>query len=226
MEYAQLASGGSAKSTVKGKSAAMKHLDAFCLTKSLGLNSSGSASSERLTQEELCSEKLFREFATYLTEFAMKLNGELYMSGTATQYLSAAKEMAMKMFPRNAIWEVRLLEKWYPSLRVAVEKKVNRRQIKNGQPIAEASLPIGRSLLRSICEGLMKDEKGSVESMKRRLAMIMTFLAVGRSGEVACSTWTSALWDHDLGNLMMEWKELKAGKISVELQNFGLLTDC
>lgn len=72
----------------------------------------------------------------------------------------------------------------------------------------------------------MKDEKGSVESMKRRLAMIMTFLAVGRSGEVACSTWTSAFWDHDLGNLMMEWKELKTGKISVELQNFGLLADC
>ena len=101
MEYAQLASGGSAKSTVKGKSAAMKHLDALYLTKSLALNSSGSASSERLTQKELCSEMLFREFATYLTEFAMKLNGELYMSGTATQYLSAAKEMAMKKFPRK-----------------------------------------------------------------------------------------------------------------------------
>ena len=204
MEYAQLASGGSAKLTVKEKSAAMKHLDAFYLTKSLALNSSGSASSERLTQRELCSEMLFRELATYLTKFAVKLNGELYISGTATQYLSAAKEMAMKKFPRNAIWEERLLEKWYLSLRVSVEKKGNKRQIQNGQPIAEASLPIGRKLLHFICKGLLKDEKGSVESMKRRLVMIITFHAVGRSGEVICSTWTSAFWDHDLDNLMME----------------------
>jgi hypothetical protein len=33
---------------------------------------------------------------------------------------------------------------------------------------------------------------GSVESMKRGLAMVMTFLAVGKSGEVARSTWKNA----------------------------------
>ena len=48
------------------------------------------------------------------------------MSGTAAQYLSAAKEMAMRKYPQNILWEEKLLERWHPSLRVAVEKKFNR----------------------------------------------------------------------------------------------------
>ena len=214
MDYTPLASGGMAKSTLKGKSVAMKHFDKFCSTKGLGLNSTGIASAQRLSEEELCSEQLFREFATYITEFAMSSGGELFVSGTATQYLSAAKEMALRKFPRNILWEERLLERWYPSLRVAVEKKVNRRQIQDGRPIAESSLSLGRKLLSSICEGLMKVTLDSVDPMKRRLAMVMTFLAVGRSGEVACSTWTTAFWDYDDGNLVMEWRELKTGTFS------------
>lgn len=188
MEYTPLASGGMAKSTLKGKNVAMKHFETFCSTKGLGLNSTGVASAQRLSEEELCSEQLFREFAMYITEFAMRSTGELFVSGTAAQYLSAAKEMAMRKYPQNILWEERLLERWSPSLRVAVEKKVNRRQIQDGRPIAESSLPLGRKLLTSICEGLMKVISNSVDSMKRRLAIVMTFLAVGRSGEVACST--------------------------------------
>lgn len=209
VEYNQLASGGMARATEAGRSSAKKHCDAFCLTKRIGLNENGIASCERLSEEQICNEKFFREFSTYLTAHAVKSTGELLMSGTATQYLSAIKDMAMRKFPENKIWEERILERWYPSLRVAVEKTVNRRQIQNGLPISESSLPIGRSLLFSICESLMND--GKVESMKRRLAVVMTFLAVGRAGEVACSTWTSASWDRDLGNLMMEWNEMKTG---------------
>ena len=51
--------------------------------------------------------------------------------------------------------------------------------------------------------------------MKRRLAILVTFHAVGRAGESACSTWTSAVWDRDLGNLLINWSELKTGKIVV-----------
>lgn len=209
-EYDQLQSGGISRATEAGRSSAKKHCDAYCLTKRIGLNGSGNASCERLLEDQICSEKFFREFSTYLTAHAVKSNGEYLMSGTATQYLSAIKDMAMKKFPENRIWEERVLDKWYPSLRVAVEKVVNRRQLQNGLPISESSQPIGRSLLFSISESLMKD--GKVEAMKRRLAIIMTFLAVGRAGEVACSTWTSAVWDRDLGNLMMEWNEIKTGE--------------
>ena len=105
MEYTPLASGGMAKSTLKGKNVAMKHFETFCSTKGLGLNSTGVASAHRLREEELCSEILFREFATYITEFAMRSTGELFVSGTAAQYLSAAKEMAMRKHPQNILWK-------------------------------------------------------------------------------------------------------------------------
>ena len=124
---------------MKGKSVAMKHFDTFCSTKGLGLNTTGIASAQRLSEEELCSEQLFREFATYTTEFSVRASGELFASGTATQYLSAAKEMAMRKFPRNVLWEERFLGRWYPSLLVAVEKKGNRRQIEDRRHIAESS---------------------------------------------------------------------------------------
>lgn len=133
------------------------------------------------------------------------------MLGTATQHLSAIKDFAMITFADNKIWEERVLDRWYPTLRVAVEKTVNRRQIQNGLPISESSLPIGHSLLFSICETFIKD--GKVEIMKRRLALIMTFLAVGRAEEVACSTWTSAFWTRDLYNLMKECNEIKTAEI-------------
>ena len=65
---------------------------------------------------------------------------------------------------------------------------------------------------------------GKTDCMKRRLAIATTFLAVGRSGEVACSTWTSASWDHDLGNLLMEWNKIKTGwwivSIKIKLYTF------
>jgi hypothetical protein len=209
VEYSQLASGGVSRATEAGRASAKKNCDAFCLTKRIGMNANGIASCERATEDEICTEKFFREYATYLTAFAMRTDGILFKSGTAAQYLSAIKDMTMKKFPDNKLWEVRVLDRWYPSLRMAVEKTVNRRKILNGEPISEGSLPIGRSLLLKICTSLMKN--GKVDSMKRRLAIVTTFLAVGRAGEVACSTWTSASWDHDLGNLLMDWNEIKTG---------------
>ena len=83
----------------------------------------------------------------------------------------------------------------------------------NGQPISESSVTLGRSILTAASETSM--QCGSVESMKRRLAILMTIHAVGRAGESACSTWTSAVWDRDLGNLLINWNELKTGKIVV-----------
>ena len=77
MEYTPLASGGIEKSTLKGKNVAMKHFETFCSTKGLGLNSTGVASAQRLSEEELCSEQLFREFETCL----------VFVSGAAAQYL-------------------------------------------------------------------------------------------------------------------------------------------
>lgn len=204
VEYEGMASAGTSRATEAGRSSAKKHFNASCEKKLIGRF-------ELLSEAQLCDEKLFREFATYLAENAVKSNGELLMSGTAVQYLSAIKEMAVKKFPYNALWQERRLERWYPSLRVALEKRVNRRQIYNGLPVSEKSRALGRELLKDLSRTLMKE--GKVEAMKRRLAVIMTFLAVGRAGEVACSTWSSGVWDHEHGNYLMDWSELKTGSL-------------
>lgn len=213
VEYLELASAGTSRATEAGRSSAKVQFNQFCAKKVIGISpQTQKASIDLLSEDELCSEKLFREFSTYLLENATNsknANRDYLMSRTAIQYLSAIKEFAQKKFPQNALWEVRCLDRWYPSLRVALEKKVNRRQIVNGQPVSESSQAIGRNLLITISEVLMRD--GRMEAMKRRLAINMTFLAVGRAGEAACSTWSSVVWDYELGNLLMDWSEIKTG---------------
>ncbi len=54
---------------------------------------------------------------------------------------------------------------------------------------------------------------GNAEAMKRRLVIIMTFFAVGRSGESALSIWTSAVWIRELSNLLINWNEKKTGTL-------------
>ena len=133
VDYSQLASGGVSR--------AKKNCDSFCLMKRIGMNANGIASCERATEDEICTEKFFREYATYLTAFAMRGNGVLFKSGTAAQYLSAIKDMAMKKFPGNRLRKDRVLDKWYPSLRMAVEKTVNRRRIPKGSRFLRALYP-------------------------------------------------------------------------------------
>jgi hypothetical protein len=45
-----------------------------------------------------------------------------------------------------------------------------------------------------------------------RTVLVVTFLAVGRGGEVALSSRSSSTWDHDLECLLQDWSELKTGK--------------
>lgn len=214
VEYREMPTIGSSRATVAGRTSAMVHCDSFCLKKQIGLDTRGNASSDRLSEEIICQQSFFKELATYLCEHAIsKTTGLLLKGTTAMQYLSAAKEFAHNKFPNNPLWIERSLDQWYPYLRVAVDRNCRRRQIATGQPISESSLALGRTILTAVSETFM--QCGSAESMKRRLAILMTFHAVGRAGESACSTWTSAVWDRDLGNLLINWNELKTGKIVV-----------
>ena len=64
-------------------------------------------------------------------------------------------------------------------------------------------------MMKKMCHSLVL--VGDSESMKRRFALVTTFLDIGRSGEVACSSWNSVLRDYDLKNIVMNWKEMKTG---------------
>lgn len=203
MEYAPMASTGSSKSTEKVRQSARTHFDFFCASKHL-------PPWKELSEDQFCDVTLFREFSTYLAEHALVARTKmLLMAGSAVQYLGVIKELAILRFPENEMWHLHELDKWYPSLRLAIETKVNRRRMKAGQSTSDGSNPIGRALLSKICHALMLI--GDSESMKRRFAIVTTFLAVGRAGEVACSSWNSVSWDYDLQNLIMDWKEMKTG---------------
>ena len=157
-----------------------------------------------------CARIFLRKIATYLAEHAKgATTKQLIMAGTAIQYFSAIKEFAMDRFPKNEMWQIQKLDKWYPPMRLAIEVTVNRRRIKLGQNTSDQSKPIGRVILKKMCHTLML--VGDMESMKRRSAMLTTFLAVGRAGEVALSSWNSVSWDYEQNNLIMDWKELKTG---------------
>ena len=52
---------------------------------------------------------------------------------------------------------------------------------------------------------------GDSESMKKCFAMVTTFLALGRAGEIACSSWNVLSWDYELEDLIIDWKEIKTG---------------
>ena len=105
---------------------------------------------------------------------------------------------------------VRCLDIWYPSLRVALEKRVNHRYIVNGHQVSESSQAIVRNLLFTIISKTLV-RGGRMEAMKRQLVINTKFLVVDRAGEAACSTWSSAVWDYELGNLLMNWSEIKTG---------------
>lgn len=148
--YKAMATTGSSRATEAGRVSALKHVDIFCGNKRMGLDAAGKASHKRLTEDEICNPEFFKEFATYLAEHAIKSNGDLIMGGTATQYISALKEYAQGKYSSNPTWIDKSLDTWYPFLRLAIETNIYRRQIVNGDPIAESSQAIGRNLLISI----------------------------------------------------------------------------
>ena len=110
-----LLDGGSARSTIAGRSSAKSHFNLFLASKLL-------PPYDKLSEAAFCDVKSFQYFGTYLCTHAKKSNGDLIMSGTAVQYLSVVKELAAKTFPKNEMWNQNNFD-WYPLLRVNVEKQ-------------------------------------------------------------------------------------------------------
>ena len=61
------------------------------------------------------------------------------MGGTATQYVSAVKEYAQGKYFTNPTQIDKYVDTWYPFLRFTIETNIFRRQIVNGDLIAESS---------------------------------------------------------------------------------------
>lgn len=195
--------GGAAESTKDGADSRMKVFLHF-------LSSEGIKSLAAATIDTLCCIALFQRFGTYMKDVARKPDGSQYKPLAAVQYLSTAKEAAMKKFPSAPIFQTAVLDTWYPQLRHALEKSIFRDFFARGEPPFEKSIPIDQRLLSVMCEALLAE--GSAESMRRRSALITSFCAIGRGGEVALTSWNSAFWCYSQRCLVIDWNELKTGE--------------
>ena len=81
--------------------------------------------------------------------------------------------------------------------------------MESGEAVSNSSLPIGRALLVAIALAMMT--LGTFKSMKILLAIMLTFLAIGRSGEVACACWSILVWNYEKRCFMLIWNEMKTG---------------
>lgn len=81
--------------------------------------------------------------------------------------------------------------------------------MQNGDPISDGSIPIGRTLLVHLGLALMKE--GTFMCIKIMLAVMLTFLAIGRSGEVSCAIWAILKWCYERGCFWLVWNERKTG---------------
>jgi hypothetical protein len=193
-------SSGSAKKTEDGKKSAIHQLNAF--QEMQGLNSW-----DTLDEKVICDETYWQCFGTFLVYFAVDKRGDLLARDTATQYLSGCKETVKKKFPKNEIWQRE--KEWYKEIRKEVEKLIMRRNNLVGMPHQEKAARIGRSLLEKIMRHYYK--KGDIESFKRSFVVLITWLAIGRAGECAKSTWRNVRWDYDLQCMTFLWIEQKTG---------------
>lgn len=63
--------------------------------------------------------------------------------------------------------------------------------------------------------------ENSVEGVTRRAILVMNFMAVGRSGEVARCTWESSYWCPELEQFVLDWSRQKTSRRNL----LGMLSD-
>ncbi len=196
VQYRQSGVEGHSSSTIAGKVSALVHFNDFLATKQM-------KKFEELSESELCSIPLFREFGTYLSEQARKKNkvrrlhytvlmltiptdvailnvqgADLLKWGTAKQFISGPKTDAQNKFKDNVIW---VHQDWYYKIRRDIEATIAKRCIELGIPVEDKSEAVGRELLLLLNEIMlsMEDQADQRQAINFRAAINMTFAAVG-----------------------------------------------
>jgi hypothetical protein len=85
--------------------------------------------------------------------------------------------------------------------------------------VSSKSREIGRKILLELSERLHSiandphtSAAAAQKAMKDLLLLVLTFLAVGRSGEVGLSSWKASYWCHEARCFVLQWPELKTGE--------------
>jgi hypothetical protein len=154
---------------------------------------------------------IMQAFAVYLVTKAKKSNGDSLMQKSALQYFSNMKNQLKKSkeFKDCSAWSN---EEWYTILYNEISKEIAYRAIQLGLPITEKSRPIGRAMLLLICKELLKEN--SSYSVEAWVTILTTFLANGRTGEIAKTIWNdNTYYNIEHESLFMDWSQSKTSKV-------------
>ena len=129
MQFVESGMSGTASTTIAGKANAIRRFNEFLKLKHL-------EEFDRIGEEEVCSISLFREFATYLTDFAKSTTKsstsepDSFLEGlSCVQIFSGVKNVTSSKFPGNHIWTTANSNlEWYTKCRCAIMRNVARQR--------------------------------------------------------------------------------------------------
>lgn len=192
---------GNSESSKEGYKYALRQFNQFL--KELGL-----PSEELCTEQVICDVEIFEKFADYLLKHEDG-EGETLSAGTALQYLSGAKTIVKKKYPRNPIFKTSDDEDdWYSNLRDELEDRIYRRCLEQGIALSEKSMGIDRDMLTQIVTALM--HRNTPEVFLARSALVSTWQASGRSGEASLTALQSLKWY--MRTINFNWNERKTNR--------------
>jgi hypothetical protein len=197
MEYVLSGTGfGEQPRTVATRESAVKQFNRFLNTKEM-------SEYDELEEEQVLNLRLWQEFGTFLK--IQKLpTGAPWTPGCATTYLSQFKTRVKKDYPSNALWKD---EEWYKKIYQDVEKSLKRARTEAGLPIVEKTPPLGREIVLTILRHLLS--QNTIDSMMQRAYIIQSWLAMGRTGECALTSFNQMYWDKDSEAIVCDWSEIK-----------------
>lgn len=152
------------------------------------------------------------QFASFLLKHK-QTNGKHYKPDTMTQYLSGAKTLLAKKFPRAPVLKKHSEEAlWYNELYGSLRVRGRAEAIKRGDPVKESTLGIRRKLLKRISKHLVQE--GTQLAYSERAILNTLYAAVGHGGEVSTVNMDILRWDEDDEALWTAWNQSKTGRSS------------
>lgn len=140
MIYEEAGLTGRAQSTIRGKESAMKHYEAFLASMNLVY--------EECSESVLVNESMFRQYGTYLIDFAERLDGsDVLRRDSANQYFSGAVNTLKKLYKDNNLWRT---GSWLADVRQDIHKLITRRCIVEGKEVKDKSKGVGRLVMIDI----------------------------------------------------------------------------
>eukprot|EP01138_Halocafeteria_seosinensis_P012864 gb/GECG01013141.1/.p1 GENE.gb/GECG01013141.1/~~gb/GECG01013141.1/.p1 ORF type:complete len:705 (+),score=90.99 gb/GECG01013141.1/:1-2115(+) len=202
----QLAGSGNSDKNRDNYQSARNQLESFLASKQL-------PSVDLVEESVVCSQTLLGEYGTYLADHGRKANGDLLKGNTAYQYFMYTKTFLERKYPDNSLLKQLNESEGYTKVGGEIKKKVLRRCIREGIPFSEKAPALLRNDLITFCRRFLDENRP--ESLMKRAALVINWLAVGRAGEVALMSWNCLLLPTDADYLIADWAQQKTSSFQM-----------